>query len=80
MVSFPHMCGLHGFLPTSGEHFMSIAPLEIYLLRQPLTCSILSLPALIASVIAAVGGTLKCGQKQKQQQLSKCSETACKHL
>ncbi len=32
-------------LPTSGEHFMSTAPLEIYLLRKMVMCSILILPA-----------------------------------
>ena len=39
------MYGLLGLLPTSGENFMSIAPLEIYLLRKMVTCSILILPA-----------------------------------
>ena len=39
------MYGLLGLLPTYGEHFMSIAPLEIYLLRKMVTCSILILPA-----------------------------------
>src|SRR4029434_6974215 len=39
------MCGLLGLLPTSGEKFMSIAPLEIFLLRKMVTCSILILPA-----------------------------------
>lgn len=28
------MCGLDGLLPTSGERFMSMAPLESYLLRK----------------------------------------------
>ncbi len=37
--------GLLGLLPTSGENFMSTAPLEIYLLRKMVTCSILILPA-----------------------------------
>ncbi len=36
--------GLLGLLPTSGEHFKSTAPLEIYLMRKMLTCSILILP------------------------------------
>ena len=39
------MYGLLGLLPTSGEHVMSIAHLEIYLLRTMVTCSILILPA-----------------------------------
>lgn len=39
------MYGLLGLLPTSGKNFMSIAPLEIYLLRKMVMCSILSLPA-----------------------------------
>ena len=38
MVWFLCMCGLHGLLPTSGECFLSIAPLEIYLLRKMLKC------------------------------------------
>ncbi len=39
------MYGLLWLLPTSGENFMSTAPLEIYLLRKMLVCSILILPA-----------------------------------
>ncbi len=39
------MYGLLGLLPTSGENFMSTAPLEIYLLRKMVTCLILILPA-----------------------------------
>ena len=39
------MYGLLGLLPTSGENVMSIAPLEIFLLRKMVTCSILILPA-----------------------------------
>src|SRR4029434_8036036 len=38
--------GLLGLLPTSGENVMSIAPLEIFLLRKMVTCSILILPAI----------------------------------
>ncbi len=38
------MYGLLGLLPTSGEHFMSAAPLQIYLLGIMVTCSILILP------------------------------------
>ena len=34
-----------GLLPTSGENVMSIAPLEIYLLRKMVTLSNLILPA-----------------------------------
>ncbi len=39
------MFGLLELLPTSGENFMSTAPLEIYLLRKIVTCLILILPA-----------------------------------
>ncbi len=39
------MYGLFGLLSTSGENFMSTAPLEIYLLRKMVTCSMLILPA-----------------------------------
>ncbi len=39
------MYGLLGLLPTSGDNFMSTAPLEIYLLRKRVPCSILILPA-----------------------------------
>ncbi len=39
------MDGLLGLLPTSGENFKSTAPLEIYLLRKKMTCSIPILPA-----------------------------------
>ncbi len=39
------MYGLFGLLPTSGEHFKSTTPLEIYLLRKIVMCSILILPA-----------------------------------
>lgn len=39
------MCGLDGLLPTSGEKFISIAHLEIHLLRKLVTCSKLILPA-----------------------------------
>ncbi len=38
------MYGLLGLLPTSGDNFKSTAPLEIYLLRKTVTCSILILP------------------------------------
>ncbi len=34
------MYGLLGLLSTSGENFKSAAPLEIYLLRKKVTCSI----------------------------------------
>ena len=39
------MYGVPGLLPTSGENFMLIAPLEIFLLRKMVTRSILILPA-----------------------------------
>ena len=39
------MYGLPGSLPTYGENFTSTAPLEIYLLRKMVTCSIRILPA-----------------------------------
>ncbi len=39
------MYGLLWLLSTSGENFMSTAPLEIYLLRKMVKCSILILPA-----------------------------------
>ncbi len=39
------MYGLLGLLPTSAENFMSTAPLEIYLLGEMVTYSILILPA-----------------------------------
>ena len=39
------MYGLLGLFPTSGEDFMSVAPLEIYLLRKRVMCSMLILPA-----------------------------------
>ncbi len=35
------MYGILGLLPTSGETFMSTAPLEIYLLGEIVMCSIL---------------------------------------
>ena len=38
------MCGLCGLLPTSGEGFMEIAPLEIYLLKKIVIDSTLILP------------------------------------
>lgn len=44
IVCFLCMCRLLRLLPTSGENFMSITPLEIYLLRKMVTCSILVLP------------------------------------
>ena len=47
MFWFLCMCGLHGLSPTSGESFISIAPLEIYLLREIVTCSILISPAVL---------------------------------
>ncbi len=37
------MYGLIGLLPASGENVMSTAPLEIYLLREMVMCSILIL-------------------------------------
>ncbi len=46
LFCFLCMYGLLGLLPTSGEYFMSTAPLEIYLLRKMVTCSILILPAI----------------------------------
>ncbi len=45
MFCFLCIYGLLGLFPTSGENFMSRAPLEIYLLRNMVTCSILILPA-----------------------------------
>ncbi len=48
------MYALLGFFPTSGENFMSTAPLKIYLLRKMVTCSILILPAV------NVGDDIKC--------------------
>ncbi len=45
LFCFLCMYGLLGLLPTSGENFKSTAPLEIYLLRKMVTCSILILPA-----------------------------------
>lgn len=39
-------CRLDGLLPTSGENFMSTAPLYIYLLRKLVAYSIL-LPAVV---------------------------------
>ncbi len=34
--------------PKSGENVMSTAPLEIYLLRKMVTCSVLILPAVLS--------------------------------
>ncbi len=48
------MYGLFGLLPTSAENFMSTAPLEIYLLRKMVMCSILILPAVAKNIIFAV--------------------------
>ncbi len=48
------MYRLIGLFLTSGEHFMSTAPLEIYLLRKMVMCSILILPAVY------VGDDIKC--------------------
>ncbi len=45
LFCFLCMYGLLGLLPTSGENFMSTAPLEIHVLRKMVTCSILILPA-----------------------------------
>ncbi len=45
LYCFLYMYGLLGLLPTSGENFMSTAPLEIYLMRKMMT-SILILPAI----------------------------------
>ncbi len=47
LICFCFLCmyGLLGLLPASGENFKSTAPLEIYLLRKMVTCSILILPA-----------------------------------
>lgn len=39
------VCGLDGLLLTSGDNFMSIAPLEVSLLGKLVTCSMLILPA-----------------------------------
>ena len=44
MVWFLSMCDLQGLLPTSGQCFMPGAPLELYLLRKTVMCSILILP------------------------------------
>ena len=55
------MYGLLGLLPTSGEHFMSIAPSEIYLLRKMVTCSILILPAVDLIQINSVARNLYLG-------------------
>ncbi len=52
---------LLGLLPTAGENFMSTAPLEIYLLRKTLTCSILILPAVYLALfynIYSFGGNI----------------------
>ncbi len=40
LFCFLCMYGLFGLLPTSGENFKSTAPLELYLLRKMVTCSI----------------------------------------
>ena len=53
MVGFLCMCGLHGLLLTFGEYFITIVPLEIYLLRKMLVCSILILPAVPLSCLYA---------------------------
>ena len=45
MFGFLCMCALLGLMPTSGEHFVSIARLEICFWREMLTCSILMFPA-----------------------------------
>ncbi len=58
------MYGLFGLLPTSGENFKSTAPLEIYLLRKIVTCSILILPAVYA-IIYYLFGEKCCMSKTK---------------
>src|SRR4029434_5367014 len=54
------MYGLLGLLPTSGENFMSIAPLEIFLLRKMVTCSILILPAVSIYSVSQYVYMAKC--------------------
>ncbi len=45
LFCFLCMYGLLGFLPTSGDNYLSTAPLEIYLLTKMVACSIFILPA-----------------------------------
>lgn len=50
MVSFLCMYEFDGLLPTSGENFTSIVPLEIYLVRRLVTRSIIISPTVSSTV------------------------------
>ncbi len=67
------MYGLFGLLPTSGENFISTAPLEIYLLRKMVMCLILMVPAVFGTSVAllltehtGVSGS-SAGQKERER-------------